>query len=153
MDYTALKNELLTDPNGLGYADYLAVADDVGLAEVLNQKRYRGPVPIIDISAYCIINGIIGACEVAAQSSETPAQLKAVCITVTTLLRDDFRLNTCDTDHPAFAFTCDALIAASLMTEDQKADMLALGENQVSRAAQVVGMNVSPFDVGSARNL
>jgi hypothetical protein len=39
MDYLALKNEILTDPTGIGYAPFVAVGNDSGVRDLLNEKR------------------------------------------------------------------------------------------------------------------
>lgn len=47
MDLTALRNELTNDPLQLGYAARLAVADDRGVAELLNDRVGPGAAPIM----------------------------------------------------------------------------------------------------------
>lgn len=152
MDYLALKTEIQTDPANLGIDDLIVTGRDNQIADILNYKQYRGPVPIVEISSYCVVNGIIGACEVVASNPTMPDQLRAVCITVTTLLRDDFRLTTCDTDDPAFQMACAGLIQAGLMTENNVNAMIAMGENRYSRAEVVFGPGtyVSHTDVAIA---
>jgi hypothetical protein len=39
IDFTALKNEIINDPQQLGYSDYLPQRNDVELASLLNQVR------------------------------------------------------------------------------------------------------------------
>ena len=39
MDYTTLKNELLSDPVSYGYAQYLAIGDNTSLMNLLNKVR------------------------------------------------------------------------------------------------------------------
>jgi hypothetical protein len=39
INYTDLRTELLTDPQSLGYAQYVSSGNDVALADLLNEKR------------------------------------------------------------------------------------------------------------------
>jgi hypothetical protein len=142
MDHSLLNTELTTDPLDLGYSAHIASGNDQALADLLNTKQFRGPVPIVEVSSYCVVNGIIGACEIAAYDPAVPAQIRGVCITVTTLLRDDFRLTTCDVDDPAFGMACDALLAAGIISAQQKTHMMLLAENRVSRAEGLFGESV-----------
>lgn len=143
MDLAALKAELTTDPAGLGYAPLITSGDDAGLVARLNAKAYRGYVPIVELAAYCAKAGITGAVLVAL---ETPvgtdgmtSQFKGVLHTVLTLVQIDFRLTSADVDDPAFGASLDALAAATLVTADQKAAILALGDGRRSRAESLWG--------------
>jgi len=155
VDYAALRTELTTDPLNLGYAPLLAIANDWAIADILNTKAYRGPVPLRELSAYCVTQGILGACEAVATDTANPVELRGLCHTVLTLIRDDFRLETADVDAAAFDYAATQLVNASLLTSEQKAAMLALAANRASRAEVLfgAGTTVGVFDVGSARNL
>jgi hypothetical protein len=155
VDYAALRTELTTDPLNLGYAPLLAVANDWAIADLLNAKQYRGPVPLRELSAYCVTQGILGACEAVATDTQNPVELRGLCHTVLTLIRDDFRLETADVDAAAFGAAADALIGVGIMSAGQKTAMLAMAANRASRAEVLFGAGVSVgvFDVGSARNL
>jgi len=122
-------------------------ARDVDCAAALAVPVNRGPVPIAELSAYCVGTGIVGACEAAAYDDATPLQVKGLCFTVLSLVRDDYRLTTADVDDSAFGGACDGMIASGLMTTEQKTAILALGASRTPLAV------VSPFDVGNARNL
>ena len=124
----------------------MAAGDDVGIAFLLNRRSYRGPVPIRELSSYCVCVGVIGAVEAVAYepTSETiTIQVKALCHNVLTLIRDDYRLETVDVDDAGFGPACDGLIAAGLLTSQQKADILALAENRRSRAEVLWGDGVA----------
>ncbi len=152
MDYVALQSEIVDDPINMGFASWVASGHDGLIADQLNIKQFRGPVPIVELSSYCVRSGLIGVCEIAASMTELPMEIRAVCITVTTLMRDDFRLTTCDTDDPAFGAACVGLIQAGLMSEEQQNTMIALGENRYSRAEVILGsgVRVTPDDVAKA---
>lgn len=112
---------------------YLA-GNDEACATALRAKTIRGPVPIAELSSYCTSEGITGAVETVAYEPPTGGaitfSLKALCRTVLTLIRDDYRLTTADVDHVKFGPACDGLIAAGLMTGDQKTAILALADNR-----------------------
>jgi hypothetical protein len=153
MDDTALRSEILDDPAGLGFAPLVAAGNDAEIAARLHAKRYRGPVPIEALSAYCTDEGITGAIEAVAYEPTGGAitlELKGLCRNVLTLVRDDYRLKTCDVDHPNFGAGCDGLIVAGLMTEVQKAAILALAENRRGRDEVLFGEAASANDVSFA---
>lgn len=153
MDSAALRTELLNDPLNLGYAPFMAVANDWALADLLNAKAYRGPVPLRVLSAYCVGIGVIGGCEAVADDTSNPVRVRGLCRTVVTLIRDDYRLETADVDDPAFGAAADGLVGLGLMTIEQKAGMLGLAESRASRAEKVLGYGtvVTPSDVGACR--
>lgn len=110
-------------------------AQDELCAKLLNEKTVRGPVPIEVLSAYCTSEGITGLVETIAHeptSEQITLQLKALCRTILTLIRDDYRLTTADVDHANFGPACDGLIAAGLMTPTQKTAIIALADNQLA---------------------
>jgi hypothetical protein len=151
MDYDALRTEILDDPAGLGYASRVAAGDDAGIAALLNARTGRGPVPIEVLSAYCTAEGITGAIEAVAYEptgAGITLQLKGLCRNVLTLVRDDYRLTTCDVDHPNFAAGCDGLVAAGLMTAGQKVAILALAENRRGRDEVLFGEVASADGAG-----
>jgi hypothetical protein len=153
MDDSALRSEILDDPAGLGFAPLVAAGNDAEIAVRLGAKNYRGPVPIEELSAYCTAEGITGAIEAVAYEptgAGITLQLKGLCRNMLTLVRDDYRLKTCDMDHPNFGAGCDGLIAAGLMTEAQKAAILALAENRRGRAEVLFGEVASADDVSRA---
>lgn len=110
-------------------------AQDELCAKLLNEKTLRGPVPITELSAYCTSEGITGLVEIIANEptgGQITLELKALCRTVLTLIRDDYRLTSADVDHVRFGPACDGLIAAGLMTTQQKEDIFALADNQLA---------------------
>lgn len=165
VDLAALRAELLNDPDEMGYADYLPSegnpdnAQDFEIERIINEKRFRGPVPIIDLSAYCTIEGITGLIEATAHDQESTKQVRTLMFSVLSILRDDLRLNTADLDSPAFGYMTGGLIGLGIMSEEQRDALYALGENRRSRAqilfdtGDQVGTYVGVFEIGSARNL
>lgn len=146
-----LRQELDDDPAGIGYAGPLAAGDDTAVAELLNTRVFRGPVPIIDVSAYCTTRGITGMVEATAWDQSTPLAVRGLCFGVLSILRDDMRLNVADMDDPAFDQMTDALIALGLLTAAQKSDLHALGENRRSRAEVLWGADAGVTETDVAR--
>lgn len=125
---------------------YLA-GNDTLCKQELDKIKTRGPVPINELSAFCIKYGVVGACEAAAWHSESPIQLKALCFTVLSLVRDDYRLETADVDDPNFVGACDLLVSNRLMAPEVKAGIIALGDNRVQVA------NFSVEEIGLSRQV
>lgn len=162
MDHAALRAELLADPEGLGYAAPLAAGDDTAVAALLNARTLRGPVPIAELSAYCAQSGITGAVKALlevplggpiAEGVPMTLQLKGLLYTVETLLVTDYRLTTADVDDPAFGAALDGLQSLGVIDADKRAAVVALGDDQRSRAEVLFGGPVSATAVGTARNL
>lgn len=152
IDPVALSAEISSGPLRKEISPFVAAGNDNAVAEILNRKDYRGPVPIIDVSAYCTVNGITGAVEAAAHDNTNDIGVRQVCFGALSVLRNDLRLNVADLDHPAFTAITGALIASGLMTHDQGIQIFALANNRYSRAEVLwgAGTNVSNGDVARA---
>lgn len=151
-DLTALAAELQSDPAALGYAAPLAAGDDAAVAALLNAKSYRGPVPIVELSAAALAFGLIGKCEVALYTPATPETLDLcrLCSQTLTLLRDDYRLTTADVDDPDLAAGLDAFVAIGWLTSDQRAYLAGLAAGRASRADLLFGGPITPSHVAAA---
>lgn len=147
MDLVALRQLIDGDP---ALSAMREAGRDADVAAALAVRNNRGPVPITELSAYCVQAGVIGACEVAARSAAAPDSLKGLCFTVLSLLRDDWRLTTADVDDPQFGAACAGLIAAGLMTQQQCDDLTAMGANRRSRGEVLFGRAVTANDVSAA---
>lgn len=58
MDYVALHTELTTDPNGYGYAPLIAIGNDAGLADLLNQPRAAISIARPDVTPLEVLEAI-----------------------------------------------------------------------------------------------
>lgn len=148
---TALLAEIGSGPLAAQLAPLMANANDWAVADLLNTPTERGPVPIVELSAYCTVNGITGGVEAVANTSTAPTELRGLCHTVLSLIRDDYRLTTADVDTVAFGAGCDGLIESGLMTSDQKTAILALAANRRGRGEIAIGRPVTPADIGECR--
>lgn len=155
-----IKAELDNDPEALGYAALLSgdTPNDQGVADLLNDRAYRGLVPIIDLSAYCTTRGITGKIEAMANKQAAADEVRELCYTVLSVLRDDLRLNYADLDSVAFDTMTDVLVSLTLLTSQQQTEIKALGDNRQSRCgilwatANDYFPTVSATQVGNARN-
>lgn len=155
-----IKAEILNDAASRGYAAFTAPAtrQDNEILRLLNEEVFRGPVPIIDVSAYCTVNGITGAIQDAVDNplgadEDSKRTCRILCRNVLTILLTDWRLNTADTDSDAFAAMTGGLIAFGLLTSGQRDAIKALGDARRSRADILWGRKVSLEEISEALSL
>lgn len=155
----ALAAELTNDPLGLGYAPLLVTADDAGVAAILNRKDRDGYVPSRECAGVLMARLKWGLVRWVVDSRTLPVEgSPAAPLSLYTLFAtvyDSFhgpqqpgiRL-----EKSALVAGCDALIEAELLTEDDKAAILA-DEVKISRAEELFGYGVvvTPEQVGAAR--
>lgn len=154
-----LRSEIETGPLAATLATSWAAGDDVETLRLLSVKRYPGPVPLDELSAYCLAASITGAVQALDEirvgeeiMAGVPMTLpmKGLLKTVLTLVQTDFRLTTADVKLPAFAAAMDGLISLGAATAEDKAALIAMGDNRHSRL-DVLGWSVSHLQVGEAR--
>lgn len=88
-----------------------------------------------DLQYYAAVNGIWAKVRLAAQSATTPDAIKGVCVTFVDWIEAGRPI---DLDLPAVGAMLDALVAATIVTTAQKAEILALGNKpQVVTALEV----------------
>jgi hypothetical protein len=113
------------------------------MAAVLNKPDQPGLVPIVELARYCakgITGGVQAALETPIGTGGMTAQAKGALHTVMNLVQNDFRMEFCDTSDPAFTSTIDGvLIPMGIMTAADKANLIALGNNRISRAEKLLG--------------
>ncbi len=160
MDYAALHTEIASGPLAGTLAPLVLDAQDQAIADILNVRTRRGPVPIAELSSFCIVNGITGAVLALVEIpigtnivSGVPMtlQIKGLLHTVRTLIQADFRLETADVDSSAFAGAVAGLIDLGIMSTDQGTAMTALAENRTSPAELLFGAPVTAHDCSQAR--
>lgn len=150
MDLAKLRAEIIEDPLGLGYADM----SDSQVADHLNAPSVpaRGVVPASDVRSFVLLNGIWPALSKAAQATDPVLQGTAETI-IQTLAPNSFdtiRMN----DEPVFTAVQNMLgvmVAAGVMTEAQRDQMIALGDTRISRAQELGLETVHHLQVGEAR--
>ena len=146
----ALKHEIVTDPAGMGYAGESAeeiavmlnaptrtVRDVVG-KDVLQNALMQIPIAG-DVLWFVLMD--------AAENNQSPlhALAKRVVFTVQESLLIGLNL-----DNPGIIAMMGALEQAGLLTAEQKASILSLGDKRISRAEEIGLGGVTPLDVSNA---
>jgi hypothetical protein len=140
VNYTALKQELVTDPLGLGYGALIAKGDHMGTAALLNapDRPARRPIPAKAIKRYLMLKGRWAAVKGAAADGALPQVLRAAAGTVLDALEafEDFDAGDPEVEA-AMAAMIDALVAAGALAPEDKAAIMALGDARRSRAEEL----------------
>ncbi len=144
-DYDALRARL----DGPDYAGL----DDGSAASRLNEPRPAGKrrVPIADIESLALQWGILVAIEDASTGHADDGVRMAARATIR--LIESRRLDSVDTEAPAFGFSLNAMVAAGLMTGDQRAEIHRLGDLTTTDAIESFGVAVTDKDVAYVRSL
>jgi hypothetical protein len=144
INYATLKTELETDPNGYGYAEWIAVGNDQKLADLLNQSRSAIRIRRADVGGAEIMNVIAVADLVNNPGAAQVQWFNRACDPLQTLrlLNDD------GTETPVRANFI-GLVRSGTPTLQRLA---SLETRDGSRAEQLFGANtfVSSFDVAQA---
>ena len=155
IDLAALKTEIQSGPLAAELAPLVAAGRFHAAADVLNRKDYRGPVPLEELSSYCVNNGITG--KVLAlnkiplgqtiEGVTMTLELSGLLETVVTIVQTDWRLTVAEMDGPAAAQLFGGLAMAGIVTAQQQAEIDALANGRRGRAEIVVGRPVTYSDV------
>ena len=127
-------------------APLVASRDFNAVAVALNAPTRPGPVPIVEVSGYCVRQGVTGAIKAALDDAATPQPIRVVCHITLTLIEQDYRLTTLDVTDPAFGQVTGGLIAGQLMTAEQREALAAMAANRQSRAQELWGVAVTGTD-------
>lgn len=159
IDLAALKAEIQSGPLAAELAPLIAAGRFHAAADVLNRKDYRGPVPLEELSSYCVTRGVTGAVQTLdeiplggtiAEGGTMTAQIKGLLKTVLTIVQTDWRLSVADMDDPAAAGLFAGLAALGVITPQQQVEIDALANGRRGRAEIVVGRPVTYSDVTDA---
>jgi hypothetical protein len=146
-----LRNEISTDPLGRGYSDM----QDSEVADSLNEPSRNGmrEVPSSDVRMYVLLHGLWPAFQAAATTSPDPT-IRATAITILQTIGagsfDTIRMNRADV-YTGVSQMLQTMVSAGVMTEQNRAEMLALGETMVSRAQELGLGQVHHLQVAEAR--
>jgi len=137
MDYTALKNEFLNDPNGYGYSVYYADGQDWRLAELINQIRdtifiARGDT----VPSYEIFEAIV------------PTEWDLLSVQEKQRIQLILSMGEISVNGPN---TKSAFLLAFGVGTTTRANLIALTTRKGSRAEQLFGHAVSWDDIARAR--
>lgn len=147
-----LRDEITTDPLGLGYQ----AMGDSEVADALNMLNRPGrkPVPATEVRLYVLLNGIFPGLQNLAATGTDPVQ-KGTAITILQTIApnsfDTIRMNMPNVNS-AVSQMLQTMVNAGVMTAQQRTDMLALGDTTISRAQELGLPVVHHLDVAEARN-
>lgn len=138
-------------------AAYRNAGQDTQIADALNLRTQPGPVLYSDFQPAMLQMPCWGKIRVFGSLMAPPAgmdlptfqQVLGLCFVAIDLLRD-FHGATIDTSLPAFQAAMNGLVATGLMSADERAAVLALANNQRSRAEVLFGVLVGQGDVSEA---
>lgn len=146
---SALRNELIIDPHGLGYAPLLAAGSANQVASLLNEPRYEalGSVPITPLLEWIAVHGIMARLRAAVAG--TDGQVANIA-EVALMLVSNPNIPALDLSRPRVQEMLAALATAGVIPQDAHDELLELGTVPESRAQQLgLGM-VSADDVSRA---
>lgn len=152
MDIATLAAELSDDPLGLSYSAY----SDAQVADLLNAPNRPGKrsVAASDVRMYVLLNGLWPALQAAALNPASPL-IQGTAITILQTLApnsfDQIRMNKPEIAG-AVAQMLQVMVDAGVMTADQRAGLIAMGDANISRADELGLGTVYHLDVAEARN-
>lgn len=151
----SLQDELLNDPESLGYAPHIAIGADGCIAELINAPRYPtiGKLPISSLQAWMMAESVQDesgrsiwqAMQDAAAGTgpEKRAAQEALDIMGS-------RFDSVDLALPRPAALLEGYSLAGLISADQKAAVIAMATTMKSRADVLFGGSVSDVDIARA---
>lgn len=86
--------------------------------------QLRKPVEAMELERYAALSGVLAKIILARESTETPVELRAVCITFLYWMEKDRSINF---DLPEIQASLAALVQAGLVTAEQSSELTALG--------------------------
>lgn len=149
MDYTALRQELTTDPAKLGYGPLLAAGSANRVADLLNaptQAAY-GKVEVTPLLEWIAAHGVMARLRAAAAGgNEQVASIAEVAL----MLVSNPNIPALDLSRPRVQAMLGALATANVIPADANAELLAMAAVSVSRATVLGWGYVSADDVSRA---
>ena len=145
--YDKLKAELATDPLGRGYS---SMTDEEVSADIHTEYRSElTPIPMSKVVRWCARHDALATLETAA-ASDIPA-LRSVARAALVMISSPHiaEFNVHDSELAAMF---DALVSSGVFTADERADLVALGTKNTSRAAELGLGRVKVGYVGKARS-
>jgi len=149
VDYDALRNELTTDPAGLGYAPLLAAGSANQVADLLNASTQQGlgSVLITPLLEWIAAHGIMARLRAAAAGEDADV---ASIAEVALMLVSNPNIPALDLSRPRVQAMLGALTLASVIPADAQAELLGMATTYVSRAQVLGWAYVSADDVSRA---
>ncbi len=150
MDLPALKAELTADPASIGYVGQ----SDAAVVSLMTSNTRAMPIQSVDVRRYLLVSDRWPEIVRVARFGDANADKTRAAIRITEALDG---LSEFDMTVPAYVAAItgglDALVSASLISADDKAAVLALGDGKRSRCDEMAWPAVSAADVAAARAL
>ncbi len=149
LDLDALRTEIQTDPDQLGYAPAVATGSANQVAAIINAPRYAayGPIPITPVLIWLAKWGIMPRLREATQGADK--QIAGIA-EVALLLVQNPNIPALDVSLPAVQQMLTALVLAGVIPIEASDELLALAPIQQSRAEQLGLGTVTADDVSRA---
>lgn len=133
MDLTILRNELATDPLGRGYAG-MNEAEKIASLNAVNRTRLR-PLDSRELLAWSGAGGRYDKIASACVNTGLPGTVRSIARAAERLIcREDTSLDLNDAGRVAMV---DALVATRILDAGDKASLVAMATQAVSRAAEL----------------
>jgi hypothetical protein len=159
MTPSELKSEILNGPLAVELLPYWNSGADSDIVRILNRPDLPGYIPPIPLEKYLADQGLISVftlihdhlllpCPTNQVPTTAPVfGLYALCSRLLTALAKGFRASVTE-----ISSGCDVMVSASIMTVQQKTDVLAL-EVKISRIQTLydLDVSVSTIDIAKAR--
>lgn len=144
-----LHDELINDPNGIGYADPIAAGSHNVLADLLNTPRYGelGSVGITPMLEWIAAWGIMARLRAAVNG---PDQSLASIAEVALMLVSNPNISSIDFSRPRVQQMLTVLATAGVFPQDAYDELEMLATTQVSRAKQLGLGTVTIDDISRA---
>lgn len=159
MDHGLLRDEVLNDPVGMGYAGKSAAQ----LLDLLNNpansphsvRSANGKVPICDILNYlagCASGAYINIKDLI-DNKAMPAQVRGAALAFITYAQGAAYEGNFDLDSASIQGALGAFVAVGAITQEEVTGLLALANRKMSRAQHLWGCDVTDFDLFMAKVL
>ena len=152
--YPALKQELQADPKGLGYGQYVTVADYTSVARLLNggNPAFSKVAPVVPINSVLIwaAGGPMVTLTDYGDNTANPPALRSICLAAVKMFGVSTYLDLSDHNITTMLQT---LVSAGILSAADQSNLLALQNVSPASRAEVlfgVGVEVLPFDVQQA---
>lgn len=148
MDHVKLQNEILQDPDGLGYADLVAAGADNQIAALLNAPRTTRytRVPLGDVLIWAAQTGALARLE--AGKAHADSQVATVAATALAILMSP--IDSIDFGRQEVRDMFTVLVTGGVFTGAQRDALLAMASAPASRANVLGFAHVSEIDVAIA---
>lgn len=147
-----LTDEIMNDPEGVGYQPHVDAGDHAAVAALLNEPRYQTTGAREITSRELLVwgggEGRLARLRAAVGNDQLPDTIRSMADAALRMLqRED---TTLDMSRPEIVGMIDALVQASVLTDADRTSLQTLSTREISRAEQLGLGRVSHRDVAGA---